>query len=527
MASVSVTTTVHTNITVVISDLPYKVSDYNYFRYAFTQNGTQILNYKFIYSTSAYGFPLSFSNNSHLGNNWFSPTTAYSVTVYANYGGTEHQIGSVSFTTNSISPPTSTISPSVYPTVKNQGSYGNCAAMSLSSAEIFKSKAMGSSGSYENFSASFIYGSDGISGEYMIFETAVNNCKTYGSPRWELVATTFPDSKSKADSVALFNNRNTLATNNAAKQKFTGSSNIDFYDCASVQNAIATYGYFMLNFRIPYNFYNIGSDGIVPQPSGGWSGAGHSVALIGLTTINSKKYWIAQNSWGTGWGLGGRCYIPYDWGIGVQSPMGSNNTTEPTGWTYDCFSVWNGSVPTANPNTPTGVTATQVNLTTSVNTAWNTSSSVLIYARPQGGTEWYPKPSYGSLFSGTGGQISMSANDATYEIMVISVYGNLLSQQSSIVTIHISSTAQFAWDVAKTAGTNTITAVEWNKLIQYIVNKRGSFTVTNAVIGNSLSAAMYNQLINGMGASSSYLVSAGDTISVEKLNLLVTLANSL
>ena len=40
-------------------------------------------------------------------------------------------------------------------------------------------------------------------------------------------------------------------------------------------------------------------------------------------------------------------------------------------------------------------------------------------------------------------------------------------------------------------------------------------------------AAMYNQLISGMGASSSYLVSAGDAITAAKLNSLVTLANSL
>lgn len=87
--------------------------------------------------------------------------------------------------------------------------------------------------------------------------------------------------------------------------------------------------------------------------------------------------------------------------------------------------------------------------------------------------------------------------------------------------------ADFAWDTPKTAGSSTITATEWNKLILYIANKVGSFTVTYATVGGTLSAIMYNQLISGMGASSSYLVSAGQAITVAKLNLLVTLANNL
>ena len=85
----------------------------------------------------------------------------------------------------------------------------------------------------------------------------------------------------------------------------------------------------------------------------------------------------------------------------------------------------------------------------------------------------------------------------------------------------------FAWDVPKTVGSSEITATEWNKLILYIANKVGSFTVTYATVGTSLSATMYNQLINGMGAGSSYLVAAGQAITAAKLNLLVTLANNL
>lgn len=95
---------------------------------------------------------------------------------------------------------------------------------------------------------------------------------------------------------------------------------------------------------------------------------------------------------------------------------------------------------------------------------------------------------------------------------------------SAVVTV---ASVDFAWDVPKYAGSSEITATEWNKLILFIQNKVGSFSVTYAYAGNSVSAAMYNQLINGMGASSYYLVSVGQAITADKLNLLVTLANNL
>ena len=183
--------------------------------------------------------------------------------------------------------------------------------------EIFKAKKMGAGGSYENYSVSYIFGSDGKSYDFMLNEDAVLLCESYGSPRWELVTTAFPDSKSKSASRTLFNNACQLAKNNAVKQAFTGHQNIDFYDCASVSAAIRNYGYFMFNFRVPNNFYSVPGSGVVPQPSGGYAGVNHSIALIGLTTINGKAHWIAQNGWGVSWGKNGLCYIPYDWGCGV------------------------------------------------------------------------------------------------------------------------------------------------------------------------------------------------------------------
>lgn len=122
------------------------------------------------------------------------------------------------------------------------------------------------------------------------------------------------------------------------------------------------------------------------------------------------------------------------------------------------------------------------------------------------------------------GSFSYPAGTYTFYAYGTPLNGKYYPAGSANVTI---AKTNFAWDIPKTSGSSTITAAEWNKLIQYIVGKRGSFTFTYAAVGNSLSAEMYNQLINGMGASSSYLVSAGDAITAAKLNLLVTLANNL
>jgi len=122
------------------------------------------------------------------------------------------------------------------------------------------------------------------------------------------------------------------------------------------------------------------------------------------------------------------------------------------------------------------------------------------------------------------GSFSHSAGMYTFYGFAETLDGTYYPAGSGTITIP---SASFSWDVPKTSGSHTITASEWNNLISFIAGKVGSFTVTYAVAGNSVSAAMYNQLINAMGAGSSYLVSAHQAITATKLNLLVTLANSL
>jgi hypothetical protein len=487
MASASVTNKDHKNVTIEVVNLQYAVRDYQKFVFRFFQNGSLILSYTKSdwYQDSSsieMGFTFAFENPNYLGNNWFAPATSYSVIVDCYYDDVAYSLNTVYFTTNSISPPSVDISPSVYPTKKNQGSYGNCVAMSLSTAmEIFRAKIQGVSSSYENYSVSYIFGSDGKTYDYMNFSEAVGLSKIYGSPRWELVTTQFPDSKSKADSVNIFNNATTLVAENAKFQKFTGSLNVDFYDCSSVANAISQYGYFMLNFRVPYNFYDIGSDGIVPQPNNGYSNYNHSISLIGSTTIDNKKYWIGQNSWGSGWGKYGICYIPYDWGCGVQSPQISSNISNTCGWTCECYSVWNSNIVTTNPLAPTITNVTQIGNTKDLTITWNNYTSgsyVQIYAKKTGTLDWYPKPAFESPYYGNSATISFD-DYSFYEIVVVAIKDYLVSQRSNGYGCYITELTPWNWNYTKYGTdayiaitnqglTTNFRAVVWNDLIEKI-----------------------------------------------------------
>jgi hypothetical protein len=102
------------------------------------------------------------------------------------------------------------------------------------------------------------------------------------------------------------------------------------------------------------SFETTGANGIVPAPSGALLG-GHNLLLTGWDLLNMPDYYIADNSWGPGWGatIGGcpgRCWIPRAW---IENP---NIAFEAA--TIDLV---NG-VPTPPPPPGPGPTPTPVNL---------------------------------------------------------------------------------------------------------------------------------------------------------------------
>lgn len=365
-----------------------------------------------------------------------------------------------------ITPPVGTIAPAVYTKIKEQN-YETCVPMSLSTA-MDRFRAMKVGNDYENFSVSYIFGNGGYEWG-MYFLDAIQNCRSYGSPRWDLVSPNFTgDEKSITDSEYTYTNAPDYARANALKQRFSGYSRIDFYNGTAVANAIRNYGYFMFNFRIPDNFYDVGSDGIVPEPepyvsptpammetlsdggsSSGYSGANHSISLIGLTTKNGKPHWIAQNSWGDWWGDNGYCYIPYDWGYYEAS----------LDWALESYSVYNNSVTNYVPVSPTDVVAIK-NGELSALVTWNSSiigATYTVFASKNSTDAWYVK----GRTTETSLTITFDNYDS-YKIRILSSVNNIYSDYSNVAFVAMLNIVQWNWFTPKTSNMGfNITRAEW------------------------------------------------------------------
>lgn len=63
------------------------------------------------------------------------------------------------------------------------------------------------------------------------------------------------------------------------------------------------------------NFINAGSNGIIDLPEGTLQG-GHAICVVGydnsMVANGHTGFFEVRNSWGSSWGEGGYCYIPYD-----------------------------------------------------------------------------------------------------------------------------------------------------------------------------------------------------------------------
>lgn len=500
MASLSWGLLTHRSVDIYVDNLQYSLYEYDKFTCRIEQNETQIFQDTISFSIDDKGgdsdnFTLYLENPDYLGDNTLSPNCTYVVYMDCYHNGQCYTLNSVEFTTPAINPPSvDDIHPSKYAAVRDQEDYETCVADSLACAmDIFKLNE--TDVEYENFSTAYIYGSDENDDEGMIFEDAVDLCIDNGSPRWEIHSGTFPDVMWKDEAVYLYKNANDVVIENAKKQRFKKKVNMDFYDCDSVADAIDETGYFMFNFRVPNNFYGIdeggevGSDGIIPQPAGGYSGKNHSMALIGLTTINGKRYWEAQNSWGEDWGNGGRCFIPYDWGCGVQSPIDNKRNNGPTSWTYDCYAVYPGTgYASDNPSeTEISECALDENENYLVNMSWDNAGidvEYIILARQKGTERWWVKPIDGDITTTDLSATVEVDSYGTYEFMIIAIKNGYCSRQSNKITlkvVDIFKPAEWEWtsdmsgqiDVIMSPRFNCpvvhpVTAEEWNAFLDHI-----------------------------------------------------------
>ncbi|MBR5157829.1 MAG: hypothetical protein IKW59_08695 [Clostridia bacterium] len=537
MAQLDIINVTYKEFTIEVTDLQYTGDNYDKFVFKIYQGSRKIIEW--VESDTSWittvNFTFEFSNSVYAGYNWLSPNNTYVAEVTCYYDGVGYTLNNVTFSTDSISPPTGTITPSVYVPIRNQV-YGSCVANCLACGmEIFKAKQTGIK--YEKFSEAYIFGSDGTNYDYMTFEEAVDNCITYGSPRYEIYSGFYPDEMPKATAVNMFNSADSIVNTNAQKQKLRNKRHIDFYDCSSVKSCIETYGFYMLNFRIPNNFQT-NSSGIIPQPTT-YRGDNHAIALIGLTQISGKAYWIAQNSWGEDWGLNGRCYIPYDWGCGCQSPI-TSDYGEPTSWTLDCYSVAPGSGYTdSNPTKPYNIKVQQIETEKNVSISWDCSTSscnFVILAKQYNTNRWYRK----AYTSNKNAIISLDTY-GTYDFAVIAIYNGYCSEISDTERVSTSENKRpdnYYWSYEKRQNEEIkLTASEWNGLTsrinefrQYTSNgSLGNYNFDTAIDGNDFTAVMYNQCREAMqdmeyGSYIPYVYKSED-VTAYMINVLISELN--
>jgi C1A family cysteine protease len=102
---------------------------------------------------------------------------------------------------------------------------------------------------------------------------------------------------------------NLFAGLNTAYEYFTVEPNLNH-----MKACLADGFHFFFGFDVYPAFESgeVAASGIVPMPQPGEKSlGGHAVVAVGYD--DSRKAFLIRNSWGTGWGLGGYFWMPYDY----------------------------------------------------------------------------------------------------------------------------------------------------------------------------------------------------------------------
>ncbi len=99
----------------------------------------------------------------------------------------------------------------------------------------------------------------------------------------------------------------------------------------AIKTALYNYGPLVTTMDVYYDFYSYGG-GVYEYATGNYQG-GHAILIVGYQDdplVNGGGYFIAKNSWGTGWGMGGFFRIAYsqltspvyfgEWTIAYKEP---------------------------------------------------------------------------------------------------------------------------------------------------------------------------------------------------------------
>ncbi len=194
-------------------------------------------------------------------------------------------------------------------TIKDQGDVGSCVAHSVSyTRELTEWK---QSGNFKNFSVGFIYANRSdldYQGEGMYPREALQNLKNYG----DVLQEDFPYNNEFPVVKDLLDQKKEELLKKADPFKVT--SYCALTSTNDIKSALMQLGAVTACFPIYTSFYNTFSNGYVPMPninSEKLEGY-HEMTIVGWKEDNT---WIVVNSWGSGWGDKGKCYISFNFPI--------------------------------------------------------------------------------------------------------------------------------------------------------------------------------------------------------------------
>jgi len=195
------------------------------------------------------------------------------------------------------------------PDIYDQNGYGMCVA--FSAAAVKEAQEFKEQGRKVRYSPAFIYGNRSeadYQGEGMIPREALRALYRYGVVEHEKLPGLgqYPDCRDMVKNMSY----NVFST--GVEQKINTYMRLN--NSNEVKTALMDLGPVLLTIAVYDSFYNVSKTGIVYPVKDGESIQGyHAMTAVGWKNINGKDHYIVHNSWGTGFGDNGKCYIPIDY----------------------------------------------------------------------------------------------------------------------------------------------------------------------------------------------------------------------
>lgn len=207
-----------------------------------------------------------------------------------------------------------------YPHIKNQGGVGSCVAHALSEfREVIEEK---QSGKYIQLSPGFIYGMRkdvDYQGIGMYPRQAMKELVDCGVCSNELL----PDNIEYPAIKDLIAPKLDVLIKDAYPHRLSAYASLFSVD--DVKTALSNGWPVPITVNIYSSFYNVTkANPIVPKPNMGTESYVGSHEML-ITGWREDDTWIVVNSWGEGWGDGGKCYIPFDCGIIIEMWTGTDS----------------------------------------------------------------------------------------------------------------------------------------------------------------------------------------------------------